>query len=107
MANKNHCQTLLNYDLLGRPVYKNKVQFPTHDLAVIACKRYNLGEHQIHKLVTYKCSVCHKYHIGRNGKEINSKYKRKIQRERTAKFEERQHRTKPQYNFKIIGKIDL
>tara|TARA_R110000772_G_scaffold260587_1_gene378660 strand:+ start:501 stop:818 length:318 start_codon:yes stop_codon:yes gene_type:complete len=84
MHYKNNCQTIRNYDLLGRPVYKNKRQFSTHDLAVQACKVINLREHQIHKLVTYKCNVCHQYHIGRNGKEINAKYKRKIRREREA-----------------------
>ena len=101
---KNHCQTLRNYDSLGRAVYKNKRQYPTHDLGVEACKVINIREHQIHKLVTYKCDVCHNYHIGRNGKEIKAKYKKRIKREMKLyhKFE-----PLPKINLKIIGKIDL
>jgi len=97
----------LNYDLLGRPVYKNKVKYSTHDKAVEACKRFNLREHQIKKLVTYKCRVCHKYHIGRNGKDIKNKYKNKIKREKEKVFNDSQKRPERQYNFKIIGKIEL
>jgi len=99
MSYKNKCQTLLNYDELGRPVFKNKVRYSTHDKAVEACKRLNFRSTQIKKLVTYKCDVCYNYHIGRNGKDIKKKYLSKLKREN--------NKSVPQYQFKIIGKIEL
>lgn len=107
MSYKNNCQTLSHYDELQRPVYKNKHPFETHDLAVKACKIYNLKEQQIKKLVTYKCKVCHKYHIGRNGNDINAKYKRKITRERDKRFNDNRKPNIKTHQFKIIGKIEL
>lgn len=101
MCIKSHCQTISRYDELGRPVLKKKLKYKTHDQAVEACKRMNIRKGQIMKLVTYKCKVCHEYHIGRNGKEITPKYRNKLLREEQKKYE-----TKP-ISFKIVGKIDL
>lgn len=47
---------------------KPKIKYETHELAVEAAKKCNLQPKRIHKLVTYKCSKCFKYHIGSNGK---------------------------------------
>jgi len=47
---------------------KPKVKFNTMDEAIEACKRLNKEPKRIHKLVSYKCSKCFKYHIGSNGK---------------------------------------
>lgn len=49
---------------------KPKVQFETMDLAIAEAKKLNLQPKRIHKLVSYKCSICCKYHIGSNGKEL-------------------------------------
>jgi len=100
MVYKNNCQALNYYDELGRPVYKNKHQFASHELAVKACKIYNLKEQQIKKLVTYKCNICFKYHIGRNGNDIKPKYIKRIKQENIIN-------RKSKHQFKIIGKIEL
>ncbi len=96
-SNKNQCQTLSHYDELGKPVFKNKFKYETHDKAVSACKTLNLRDKQITKLITYKCKICHKYHIGRNGKDITKKYVKKISNTIG----------KRELNLKIVGKIDL
>lgn len=98
-SEKNECQTLLRYAEDRTPIYKNKKKYETHDLAVKACKVLNSKPSQINKLVTYKCKVCHTYHIGRNGKTINKKYRKKVQTELNPK--------KMEPKFKIIGKIKL
>tara|TARA_R110000796_G_scaffold161858_6_gene278657 strand:- start:2280 stop:2600 length:321 start_codon:yes stop_codon:yes gene_type:complete len=99
---KNGCQTLSHYDDLGAPILKSKKKYNTHDKAVEACKTLNLQKHQIKKLVTYKCRVCHKYHIGRNGNDINAKYIRKLRREN-----DRAGNAKLNISIKVVGKIDL
>lgn len=98
-SDKNQCQTLSHYDELGEPVFKNKFKYETHDKAVAACKTLNVRGKQIKKLVTYKCKVCHKYHIGRNGKDITKKYVKKINNTIGKR--------KRELNLKIVGKIDL
>lgn len=47
---------------------KPKVKFDTLDEAIETCKKLNKDYKRIHKLVSYKCSKCFKYHIGSNGK---------------------------------------
>lgn len=47
---------------------KPKKQFNTLDEAIAMCKILNKEPKRIHKLVSYKCSKCFKYHIGSNGK---------------------------------------
>jgi hypothetical protein len=65
-------------------------------------------------VVSYKCSVCYKYHIGRNGKEIKDKLKAKLQKEKpftkTELNEMRRRNNKLAFEFatfKVVGKIDL
>lgn len=100
-SKKSHCETITRHDLLGRPVLKKKLKYKTHDKAVETCRRVNLKKGQIMKLVTYKCKVCHHYHIGRNGSLITPKYRNKLLR-----LEQQKYATKPM-GFKIVGKIDL
>lgn len=71
--NNTKCETLLYVDKDGNKVTKPKRKFETHDAAVEECKKLNAQPHRIHKLVTYKCKTCQKYHIGRNGKLIKRK----------------------------------
>lgn len=78
---KNNCQTLLYFDDNGQPVYKDKRKFETLDEAIKQAKIINSQEHRIHKVVSYKCGVCHKYHNGRNGKILKDKDKQKYQKE--------------------------
>jgi predicted CXXCH cytochrome family protein len=72
------CQTLERYDENLNPVLKNKKKFDTLDLAIEQAKKINSKDHIIHKVVAYKCSKCHKYHIGRNGKKLKEKERTKF-----------------------------
>jgi len=98
---KNECNTLSHYDVDRNPILKDKRKYLTHDNAVAACKTFNLQVSQIKKLVTYKCKVCHNYHIGRNGKDIKSKYRNKL---KGVKAPPRRISTD---RIKVVGKIDL
>lgn len=98
---KNRCQTISYYDELGRPVLKNKFKYLTHDKAVQACKTLNLKEGQVRKLITYKCNICFKYHIGRNSTVIDNKYINKIKKENKCIDKNKK------IELKIIGKIKL
>jgi hypothetical protein len=99
---KNEYQTFSHYDKDMKLVLKNKRKYYTHDKAVIACKTNNLQATQIKKLVTYKCKICHKYHIGRNGNDISKKYLQKL-----SKANNIAGTIKRQVGIKVIGKIDL
>jgi hypothetical protein len=97
---KSECQTLVRTEEDGTMVLKDKRKFDTHDEAVAECKKQNAKPGRIHKVVTYKCKVCHHYHIGRNGKEIKDKYRDKLVKSNfKAKLDSAE--------FKIVGKIDL
>ena len=67
------CQRLEHYDENCNPVYVPKKAYDTQDEAIDIAKIINSQDHVIHKVVPYKCSVCHKYHLGRNGKELKDK----------------------------------
>jgi len=71
------CQTLERYDKQGLPVYKPKRVFDTQDEAIEVAKFINSQDHVIHKVVPYRCNVCHKYHLGRNGKILKDKERQK------------------------------
>jgi hypothetical protein len=111
----NSCRTIERYELDGTPVYKDKAKFDTLDEAILECKKQNALPHRIHKVVSYKCKTCHKYHIGRNGKEITSKLRTRLQKENYKPTQEEQdkinlrnHKLNLEFaNFKVVGKIDL
>jgi len=67
------CMTLERYDENLQPVYKPKKAFDTQDEAIEFAKFVNAQDHVIHKVVQYRCKVCKKYHLGRNGKELKDK----------------------------------
>jgi len=58
----------------GRKVYSNKKQFDSLEEAISRAKTINNKKGQIHKVVSYKCSICYKFHIGKNGKPLIKKY---------------------------------
>jgi hypothetical protein len=66
----NTCKTFSHIDENGDKVWKNKKKFDTLDEAIKEAKRINNLNKTIHKVVSYKCTVCYKYHIGRNGKLV-------------------------------------
>jgi hypothetical protein len=111
---KNGCKTIERYNTDGTPIYKFKKKFNTLDEAIVECKRLNAMPHRINKVVSYKCTVCCKYHIGRNGKEIKDKLRTKLQKEKPFTKKElseiRRINHKLNFesaNFKVVGKIDL
>ena len=69
-----NCKTFSHLSLGGIKRFKDKVKFDTLDDAIEKCKVLNGKPNRTHKLVSYKCYHCHKYHIGRNGKPIQKKY---------------------------------
>ncbi len=75
------CQTLERYDENLQPVYKPKRVFNTQDEAIEVAKFINAQDHVIHKVVPYRCKVCKKYHLGRNGKELKEKEREKHKRQ--------------------------
>jgi transposase-like protein len=109
------CQTLIRIESDGTKVYKDKVKFETLDEAIEECKKLNALPHRINKIVSYKCKHCHKYHVGRNGKEISTKYSEKLKAEQykptVEDIEERRRINNiidfENANFNIVGKIDL
>ncbi len=76
------CETIYHYDADLKPVMKPKQKFDTLDDAIERAKQVNSKDHVIHKVVAYKCTLCHKYHLGRNGKELTDKDRDKFKRSR-------------------------
>lgn len=96
------CDTLVRKKEDGTEVRKPKKKFDTQEEAIEQCKKLNARPQQITKLVPYKCPHCHKFHIGRNGKKISDKYRKKLIKDNTIS-----NRPKNLGNFKVVGKIDL
>lgn len=74
------CETSERYDENLNPIMKPKLKFDTLDEAIRYAKYVNAKDHIIHKVVSYKCSKCFKYHIGRNGKEVSEKERAKYKK---------------------------
>ena len=71
---KNVCQKLMYIDpVSNQPVKQDKKKYDTLDDAIEAAKDINKKGQNIYKAVAYKCSVCFKYHVGRN-KTLLKKY---------------------------------
>lgn len=61
----------------GKPVYRNKKSYDTQDEAIDFARIINSKDHVIRKVVPYRCKVCNKYHLGRNGKLLTDKQRQK------------------------------
>jgi len=73
------CKTFSHYDNDGKRVDEDKKTYLTQDEAISIAKKINLTNSKLEvsfitKAVAYKCKVCGKFHIGRNGKELTAKY---------------------------------
>lgn len=101
-AKKTSCKTITGYTEDGEAILKDKHKYDTHEKAVIACKTLNLQNDHVKKLVTYKCNVCYKFHIGRNGSSIDEKYKKRVRKQNNLIGESRMR-----VGIKVVGKIDL
>ena len=91
------CKTFKNINENGEKVSNDKKQFDTLEEAIAIAKIENAKPNHFLKVVAYKCKECHKYHIGRNGKEIKQKEKEKLVKE--LKINEPR--------FRVVGWIDL
>lgn len=56
------------------------MKFDTLDDAISHAKYVNSKEHIIHKVVVYKCTICFKYHVGRNGNILKDKERNKFKK---------------------------
>jgi len=102
------CTTFDHIEENGQMIMRPKKQFDTLDAAIIVAKLENAKPDHIHKVVGYKCNVCHKYHIGRNGKELKDKERNKLQKEfGIQKQRKKQQREYALSNLKVVGWIDL
>ena len=88
------CDTLVRTEINGEKVFKKKVPYNTLDEAILEAKKVNTKDQTIHKLFGYKCTYCHKYHIGRQGKLLSEKDRAKYRKELGI-------------GLKVLGKIDL
>lgn len=60
------------------PVYRNKTTYETEKEAIHAAMVINVQDKTIHKRQAYKCSVCHKWHVGRGKTTLTDEDKRKL-----------------------------
>ena len=60
------------------PVFRNKTVYETEKEAIHAAMVINVQDKTIHKRQAYKCSVCHKWHVGRGKTVLTYEDKRKL-----------------------------
>lgn len=60
------------------PVFRNKTAYETEKEAIHAAMVINVQDKTIHKRQAYKCSVCHKWHVGRGKTTLTDEDKRKL-----------------------------
>lgn len=60
------------------PVFRNKTTYETEKEAIRAAMVINVQDKTIHKRQAYKCSVCHKWHVGRGKTVLTDDDKRKL-----------------------------
>lgn len=73
--------TVEGFSINGSRTYKVKKSYETELKAQKICFEINLKPETIHKLITYKCPVCGKWHIGHhNDKVLDDEEKTKIQK---------------------------
>ena len=77
VPNRQHYK-VESIDLEGNRTYVAKKAYDTELKAQETCFFLNLQPNSISKLVSYKCPVCHKWHIGHSGKKINTVERAKI-----------------------------
>ena len=80
------CNTIERYGENNRPIFKEKEKFNSLDEAIEIAGKMNLRKGQIRKIISYKCDMCHHYHIGRSKKELTEKDILKIKRRQKRKL---------------------
>jgi recombinational DNA repair protein RecR len=102
------CKTISGVDSVGRKVMKDKNSFNTLKEAIVTCKNLNSRMDRTHKVVSYKCTGCSKYHIGRNGTVITDKYRDKLRKELgITKVRKPKKKVVVEPEFVKVGWIDL
>lgn len=88
-------------------IIQPKRQFLTQEEAIKHCKYMNSLPERTFKITPYKCSVCYKFHVGRNGNVI--KEKEKLNKTELKNFlHPTKYKPKPiMTEIRIIGKINL
>jgi len=102
---RSHCEKIIVID--GVETTKKKKPYDSLDEAIVQCKIVNVQPKVIEKVVPYKCTVCHKYHVGRNGKPITEKYRNKLKDEVKDMAWQKKRDRLNNVSFKFVGKIDL
>lgn len=59
---------------------KDKIAYPSLDIAIEYARKINMRKDTIRKVVAYKCSVCGQYHIGRSYKSLTEKEREKYKK---------------------------
>lgn len=80
VPNRQHYK-VESMDLEGNKKYVAKKAYDTEIQAQETCFFLNLQPNAIRKLVTYKCPVCNKWHIGHGGKVIDAVERDKIRQQ--------------------------
>jgi len=91
----------------GSIIVVDKVKFNTLKEAIAEAKKQNAMPGKEYKLVSYKCNVCHKYHIGRNGTLITDKYRSKLKEEKQEERRKIFDENLKNAELKIVGTVDL
>jgi len=103
---KTECQTeRIQED--STTVLVDKVKFETLDDAIVECKKQNVQPGKTEKVVPYKCKICYKYHIGRNGTLITEKYRDKLLKEKLEDKKRVFDENLKNADFKVMGTVDL
>jgi hypothetical protein len=102
------CTTLERYDENGIRVDKQKKQYDSLDEAIRMAKIENSKDDRIHKVVAYKCNICFKYHIGRNGTILKDKEREKNKAELKQENDKIKNFWKnPKAVVKIVGFVEI
>ena len=79
---KNTHYTFSHYNENGEKQYKSKKCYATQEEAIVMARKLNLSPQTVHKYSAYKCSICHKWHVGKNKyKTITEEDREKIRKQ--------------------------
>jgi hypothetical protein len=81
MKSETPCKRFKCLDRNGDHIFVDKVRFKTDKEAIEAARVMTLHENTIHRLVAYKCPVCHYWHIGRNRSVLTEKDRKRYSRQ--------------------------
>lgn len=64
----------------GEWIEKDKIAYPTLDIAIEKARKMNMYPKTIHKVVAYRCAICGQYHVGRSKSELTDKDREKYKK---------------------------